>query len=308
MVTQSPEFFNRGPSSLVRLLFFTALAVACMVADARFRYLPGVRASLATFAFPLQQAALAPNRLLQRINNFFVTQNQLEQENAQLKRDLLLQAEALQRANLLEAELASLKKMLGARARLEETALLAEVIHAGRNPFSRKVVVDKGTRAGVVAGQAVIDADGVLGQVTQVFPFAAEVTLLTDKDQAVPVISRRNGLRAVVFGNGQGATLDLPFVPVNADVQNGDLLVTSGLDGTYPAGLAVAKVTNIERNVAYVFAKITCTPSAGVDNNRHMLVLSNRAAESMPKYAPALAEKKPAVKASKSAKHQRAVE
>ena len=282
MVTQQPDFFYRGPSPFVRLLFFSVLALAIMVADARFHALDMARSAVATVTYPLQQAALAPGDILGRISDFFVTQNKLQRENTELKHSLLKKSEELQRLSLIEGELSSLRKLLGARDTLRERSTLAEILHSGRNPFRRKVIVDKGNRDDIELGQAVISADGVLGQVTAVFPFTSEITLLADKNQAVPVMLRRNGLRAVVFGNGRDGTLDLPFIPLNADVQNGDILVTSGIDGTYPAGLYVAKVTNIERNATQSFAKITCTPLAGIDRDRHALVLTNLTATAKP--------------------------
>ena len=286
MVTQQPEFFYRGPSPVVRLLFFSVLALAIMVADARFHALDMARAAVATITYPLQQAALAPGDIMGRVGDFFVTQNKLQRENTELKQTVLKRSEELQRLSLMESELASLRKLLGARETIHERSTLAEILHSGRNPFRRKVIVDKGIKDDVQLGEAVISADGVLGQVTAVFPFTSEVTLLTDKNQAVPVMLRRNGLRAVVFGNGRDGTLDLPFIPLNADVQNGDILVTSGIDGTYPAGLSVAKVTNIERNAIHAFAKITCTPVAGIDRDRHALVLTNLTAAARPQIEP----------------------
>ena len=286
MVTQQPEFFYRGPSPFVRLLFFSVLALAIMVADARFRALDLARAAVATITYPLQQAALAPGDILRRIDDFFVTQNKLQRENVELKQSVLKKSEELQRMSLMESELANLRKLLGARELIQENSTLAEILHSGRNPFRRKVIVDKGAKNDIQLGEAVISADGVLGQVTAVFPFTSEVTLLTDKNQAVPVMLRRNGLRAVVFGNGRDGTLDLPFIPLNADVQNGDMLVTSGIDGTYPAGLFIAKVTNIERNATSAFARITCTPVAGIDQDRHVLVLTNLTAAAKPQPEP----------------------
>jgi rod shape-determining protein MreC len=293
MVTQSPDFFNRGPSHHVRLLFFCALAIAVMVVDARFRYMPAVRTGVATVAHPLQEAALTPGRLVKRVTDFFVTQSSLQQQNEKLRQEVLSQSQQLQQLRLLEAEVDNLRRILDARKRVTETSQLVEIIHTGRNPFNRRVVVDKGSRDNIEAGLAVIDAEGVVGQVTRVFPFTSEITLLTDKNQAIPVMVSRNGLRAVVFGNGQESTLNLPYIPANADVQNGDLLVTSGIDGTYPAGLAVAKVSNIERNATYVFAKITCTPLARVDYDRHVLVLSNLARDARPAVEPGILEPKP---------------
>ena len=286
MVTQQPEFFYRGPSPFVRLLFFSVLALAIMVADARFRALDLARAAVATITYPLQQAALAPGDILRRIGDFFVTQNKLQRENVELKQSVLKKSEEVQRMSLMESELANLRKLLGARELIQENSTLAEILHSGRNPFRRKVIVDKGAKNDIQLGEAVISADGVLGQVTAVFPFTSEVTLLTDKNQAVPVMLRRNGLRAVVFGNGRDGTLDLPFIPLNADVQNGDMLVTSGIDGTYPAGLFIAKVTNIERNATSAFARITCTPVAGIDQDRHVLVLTNLTAAAKPQPEP----------------------
>ncbi len=298
MVTQQPEFFYRGPSPFVRLLFFSVLALAIMVADARFHTLNMARSAVATVTYPLQQAALAPGKILGRVGDFFVTQNKLQRENTELKQSLLKKSEDLQRLNLLESELANLRKLLGARESIRERSVLAEILHSGRNAFRRKVIVDKGVKDDVQSGEAVISADGVLGQVTAVFPFTSEVTLLTDKNQAVPVMLKRNGLRAVVFGNGRDGSLDLPFMPLNADIQNGDILVTSGIDGTYPSGLFVAKVTNIERNAIHSFAKITCTPIAGVDRDRNVLVLSNLNAAAKPQIEPEVI--KPAGKAGKS--------
>ncbi len=299
MVTQQPEFFYRGPSPFVRLLFFSVLALAIMVADARFRALDLARAAVATITYPLQQAALAPGDILRRIGDFFVTQNKLQRENVELKQSVLKKSEELQRMGLMESELANLRKLLGARALIQESSTLAEILHSGRNPFRRKVIVDKGAKDDIQLGEAVISADGVLGQVTAVFPFTSEVTLLTDKNQAVPVMLHRNGLRAVVFGNGRDGTLDLPFIPLNADVQNGDMLVTSGIDGTYPAGLFIAKVTNIERNATSAFARITCTPVAGIDQDRHVLVLTNLTAATKPKPEPE-PSKTPSKKSNKS--------
>lgn len=294
MVTQQPEFFYRGPSPFVRLLFFSVLALAFMVADARFHTLGLARSGVAAVTYPLQQAALAPGQVIGQISDFFVTQNKLKEENTELKQVLLQKSENLQRFSLMESELASLRRLLGARQTIKESSTLAEILHSGRNPFSRKVVVDKGIKDNVQLGEAVISAEGVLGQVTAVFPFTSEVTLLTDKNQAVPVMISRNGLRAVVFGNGREGTLDLPFVPVNADVRNGDVLVTSGIDGTYPAGLLVAKVSNIERNATHAFAKITCTPSGGVEQDRHVLVLTNLTAAAKPVVEPETPPKKTA--------------
>jgi rod shape-determining protein MreC len=260
---------------VVRLGFFVSLAVLLMVLDARFRYAEAVRETLAFLAYPLQRIALAPSELLGGASGFFTTQVALKQENEQLKSKELVAASDLLTVEALRAENAQLRRLLEARERIPRPATPAEILYQGRDPFSRRVVIDKGSRQGIEAGQAVIDDVGVIGQVTRVYPWLAEVTLITDKEQRTPVEVVRNGLRAVIYGGGDKGTLDLSYTATNADVQADDLLVTSGIDGTYPPGLPVAKVTKIERDAAYSFAKITCIPAAGTDQNRQVLVLAH---------------------------------
>jgi rod shape-determining protein MreC len=273
MDSQAQPFFVRGPSAGARLAFFVALGLVLMFVDARFTYLKQARAALAAAVYPLQRLAQWPGEGLDRVNAFFVTQQKLQQDNVAVRQRLLEQSQQLQRMQALEEELATLRRVLGAKEQLPAASVLVELLHVDRNPFLRKIVVDKGTKDGVAAGQAVIDADGVIGQVTLAAPLSSEVTLVTEKGHPTPVMVQRTGLRAVLFGSGRPNALELPFVPVNADIETGDVLVTSGIDSTYPPGLAVARVTNIERNAAYVFAKITCAPAAGVDRNKFYLVL-----------------------------------
>ena len=274
---QPPPFFSRGPAPLVRLGFFVSLAVLLMVLDARFRYADSIREAAALLAYPLQRAALAPGELFGGAAEFFTTQVALKQENEQLKAKDLHAASDLLTLEALRAENTQLRRVLEARERVPRRSTAAEILYQGRDPFSRKVIIDKGGQQGIIPGQAVVDDIGVVGQVTRVHPFLAEVTLITDKEQRTPVEVVRNGLRAVVYGGGDKGTLDLGYTATNADVQADDLLVTSGIDGTYPPGLPVAKVTKIERDAAYSFAKITCIPAAGTDQNRQVLVLSQDA-------------------------------
>jgi rod shape-determining protein MreC len=274
---QPPPFFSRGPAPLVRLGFFVSLAVLLMVLDARFRYAESIREALALLAYPLQRVALAPGDLFGGAADFFTTQVALKRENDQLKAKDLLAASDLLTLDALRAENAQMRRLFDARERTPRRSTLAEILYQGRDPFSRKVIIDKGSQQGVEPGQAVIDDIGVIGQVTRVHPFLAEVTLLTDKEQRTPVEVVRNGLRAVLYGGGDRGTLDLSYTASNADVQADDLLVTSGIDGTYPPGLPVARVSKIERDAAYSFAKITCVPAAGTDQNRQVLVLAREA-------------------------------
>jgi rod shape-determining protein MreC len=284
---QPPPFFSRGPAPLVRLGFFVSLAVLLMVLDARFRYAESIREVVSLIAYPLQRVALAPAQLFGAGADFFTTQIALKHENERLKAKELLAARDLLTLEALRAENAQLRRLLEARERVPRESTLAEILYQGRDPFSRKVIIDKGSRQGIEPGQAVIDDVGVVGQVTRVHPFLAEVTLITDKEQRTPVEVARNGLRAVIYGGGDKGALDLRYIAVNADIQADDVLVTSGIDGTYPPGLPVAKVTRIQRDAAYSFATITCVPTAGTEQNRQVLVLSR--AKGLPA-APAQAE------------------
>jgi rod shape-determining protein MreC len=269
-----PPFFKRGPSLLTRFAFFSLLSITLLVADARFGYLEVLQRAVAVVIYPLQRLATLPGTLVQRVGEFFVTHAQLERDNEQLKGQSLTHAAALQDQQAVAAENQHLRELLGLRERVPREAVGAQIVYAPRDPFTRRVVVDKGSQQGVKAGQAVVDHIGVVGQVTRVFPWLSEVTLVTDKEQAVPIQVLRSGLRGVTFGIGYDGTLELRFMPVNADIQNGDVLVTSGIDGTYPPGLPVAVVSNIERNAAYAFARITCTPAAAVSSFSQVLILS----------------------------------
>lgn len=276
MNTQLPPLFKRGTSPLTRLVFFTLLSLLLFITDARLKYLETFRLSLSVVIYPLQKLATAPGLLLDRVSDFFATQSYLTNENASLKQQNLLNAAQLQRYQALEEENKHLRRLLNARDGFQGNATLAEILYSGRDLFSRRIVIDKGRQNDIKPGQAVVDDIGVIGQVTRAYPFVSEVTLITDKEQTVPVEVVRNGLRAVVFGAGESDELELRYMPVNVEIQTGDELVTSGIDGTYPYGLPVAVVSRIERNAAYAFARILCTPNAGVDRYRYVLVLSSQ--------------------------------
>jgi rod shape-determining protein MreC len=277
-----PPFFKRGPAPVVRLAFFASLSFALLVLDARFRYVEGLRDVLALAAYPFQQAATAPVAIAQRMAEFLVNQEKLQAENSTLRAELLDTARNAQRFQTAASELAQLRRVNEMRARVAHRSIPAEVLYSGRDPYDYKVILDKGSRHTVAAGSLVIDAVGVIGQVTRVHTLVSEVTLLTDKAQAIPVQVTRNGLRAVAFGAGASGMLELRFLPANADVRSGDRLVTSGIDGTYPPGLAVARVVDVERDAAQAFARVTCEPVAGVDRSRYVLVLAG--GDALPAY------------------------
>lgn len=270
-----PPFFKRGPAPLVRLFFFASLSLALLVLDARFRYVEGLRSTLALAAYPLQRAATAPVDFLAAVGSYFSTQAQLFEENAALRAKNLALSQAAQRFETAQAEAAQLRRLIGAAEKLEVRATPAEILYAGRDPYSHKVFVNLGERHGVKPGSPVADEAGVVGQVTRVHPLVSEVTLITDQDHAIPIQVVRNGLRAIAFGGGPSGMLELRFTAGNAEIQNGDRLVTSGIDGTYPAGLPVATVVRIERDAENSFARVICRPAAGVDRGRYVLVLSD---------------------------------
>jgi len=268
-----PPLFKQGASARAKVVFFSLLAIGLLVADSRVRSLAMVRQVVGSALYPLQMAALAPRDAVYRVGDYFASVQTLQHVNRDLTQRQAVNAELLQQSQQLLAENAQLRKLLGASERLPAKFLMSEILYDARDPFTRKIVLNRGSQSGVALGQPVIDDVGVVGQVTSVYPFTSEATLLTDKDQAIAVQDVRSGLRSVAYGRGQTGGLDLKFMATNADIQKGDLLVTSGIDGVFPAGLAVAKVLQVESKSSDAFAHITCQPAAGVDRNRQLLVL-----------------------------------
>jgi rod shape-determining protein MreC len=268
-----PPFFNRGPAPVVRVTFFAIVSIFLMVTDARFRYMEPLRQAISTVVYPVQRTALAPVEAGGRIGDYFQSIADLQQENEQLRAGKLKDAQDLLTLDALRAENTQLRGLLDARQRAKSEAIFAEIMYAGRDPFSRTVIIDKGTTQGVVRGQPVIDTGGVIGQVTRVQPLVSEVTLVTHKNHSVPVQVVRNGLRAVAFGLGDAESMELRFLPLNAPVEQGDEIVTSGIDGLYPPGLPVGKVARVDRESTQTFAKVLVAPAGGTGQYRQVLVL-----------------------------------
>src|SRR5437764_8390939 len=268
-----PPLFKQGAPARVKVTVFALLSIALLVVDARFHALTLVRQVAATVLYPFQVAALAPRDAIASMGDYFSSISALQKEVRDLKRQQVAMAQAMQQAQLQTAENAQLRRLMDAREHLPVHSIMSEILYDARDPATHKIVLDRGMRAGVTLGLPVIDNAGVVGQVTRVFPFTSEVTLLTDKEQAIPVQVLRSGLRSVAYGRGQSGLLDLRFVAPNADVQVGDVLVTSGLDGMYPAGLAVAKVIQVESVANGVFGRVVCQPLAGIDRHRQLLIV-----------------------------------
>jgi rod shape-determining protein MreC len=270
-----PPFFKQGQSALSKLVLFSALALFLMVADTRFKLTGPVRTAVASALFPLQWLVLRPMEMLRGGGAYFTALSQAQNAEAAAKARLASQAQRAAQVEQLGLENDRLRKLLGLRERLNPAGQAAEVIFDAADPFTRRVMVDKGSAQGVQPGSPVLDDAGVLGQVTRVYPLSSEVTLLIDREHTIPVLNTRTGARSVVYGDPSmhGGALELRFMAGNADVQQGDVLSTSGVDGVYPPGIPVAKVDKVERRADSAFAKITCLPLANTLGARHVLVL-----------------------------------
>lgn len=299
-----PPFFRQGPSALTKLVVCAALAFFLMVADARFAFVVPLRAGLATVLLPLQRALMVPVDLLAGGGDYLRGLRQAQQaEREALDAQLTLAGQARQ-AEVLARENAQLRALLGLGAALQARSRGAEVMFEARDAYSRKIFIDRGQAQGVLPGSPVVGRDGVLGQVTRVYPLSAEVTLLIDKDGVIPVLNRRTQQPGVAFGGLQGPDgpmLELRFLSANADVQPGDLLETSGLDGVYPPALPVARVDSVERRVEGGFARVLLQPATTGDGVRHVLVLEPMALQRPPVVAAEAAASAPTAAAPASA-------
>ena len=271
-----PPFFKQGPSALSRLLFFSALALFLMVADARFKIVQPLRAAIATFLYPAQWLALQPVQMAQTGLGYLTELKtaRVTEEAARLK--LAEQSRRAGQVEQLLLENARLRELLALRDRVQVPAQAAQVLYDATDPYSRRVVIGKGQLQGIEAGSPVMDESGVLGQVTRVYPFGSEVTLLIDRDQVIPVLNTRTGARSVAYGDPSpyGGMLELRYMSVTDDIKEGDLLATSGVDGVYPPGLPVARVTSVDRRSDTSFARIQCQPLAQLNGVMHVIVLS----------------------------------
>jgi rod shape-determining protein MreC len=269
-----PPIFKQGPSALSKLILFSALALFLMVADSRFNVTQPLRAVLATALYPVQWLALQPVRAGRTVGDYFITARQAQTQSEAA--GLLLATQAIRSGQVeqLTLENSRLRKLLDLREQLQVKGFAAEVLYDAADPYTRKVIIGKGLSQGILLGSPVIDEFGVLGQVTLVHPLVSEVTLIIDRDLAIPVLNVRTGVRSLAFGDANGSGgLELRFMGSNTDVLQGDLLTTSGVDGVYPPGLPVARIDHIERRADSAFARIHCSPLALVSGARHVMVL-----------------------------------
>jgi len=270
-----PPFFRQGPSALTKLTFCSALAVLLMVADTRFEITRPLRAAVAAALYPLQRGLLVPVEAIGEARDYFVGLRDALARAEEARLQLVRQSERAMRTDQLLAENLRLRALLQLRPGLVVQSQAAQILYESPDPYSRKVVIDRGSAQGVALASPVIDESGVLGQVTRVYLSSSEVTLLNDKDAAIPVLNARTQARSAAFGGtaALGAAMELRFMAGNADVQIGDTLVTSGVDGIYPPGLPVARVVTVDRKADSGFARIFLAPVAKADGVHHVLVL-----------------------------------
>jgi len=262
-----------APSNLTRLILLSALSVALMILDHRGHHLEKIRSGLNLLAYPIQLIASVPAYVGGSIGDFFTTRGTLRQDNEKLLAERQILNAKVQQFDALEEENARLRRMLGSAAQVADKVLAAELVEVSSEPFTRKIVVAKGSRDGVYVGQPVIDAHGIMGQVTQVASLVSRVTLITDAGHAIPVLDNRSGLRMLVFGTGDPDTLKVPYLTSASDIKEGDLLVSSGMGGTFPPGYPVAQVSRIVNDPNEAFLAITAKPAAQLNHGKQVMLI-----------------------------------
>ncbi len=256
----------------MRLAAFVLLSVLLMTLD-RLHHLEFVRAGLGVALYPVQMAVHVPLQAGSWVYDTFSLRRSLVEENRRLRREQLVIESRLGRFDALEAENRRLRNLLDSSVKVGEQVLIAEVVAVDMDPFSRQIMLSKGTRSRVYAGQPIIDANGVMGQVVHVNPLTSAALLITDPGHALPVQINRNGLRSVAVGTGAAGRLSLQYLPNNADVRAGDLVVTSGLGGRFPSGYPVGTVTAVTTDAGRPFAEVVVEPSAQLERNREVLLV-----------------------------------
>ena len=269
-----PAFFKQGPSAISKLLFFSALSVLLMVADVRFHVTQPLRATLSVAIYPVQWLAMRPQAFAKYSGEYLESLQDAQADAKDVRQKLLLQAQRAAQVEQLTLENKQLRALLDLHERLNTVGFVAEVLYDAADPYTRKLIINKGMTNGVKPSAPVMDEHGILGQVTRVLPLVSEVTLVTDREHSIPVLNTRTGARGVAYGESGGAPLlELRFMATNADIEVGDQLTTSGVDGVYPPGVPVGIVTKVERRAETAFARILCEPVGRVQGARHVMVI-----------------------------------
>lgn len=255
------------------MVILALVSIALMTLDHRQQHLQALRSSLQVVVFPLRYAVDMPFQIGRWVSENLASRQQLLEQNTSLRsQNLLLQAR-LQKYADLEAENRRLRALLDSSFKVTDRVLIAELYRVDLDPFSHHLLINKGRGAGAYVDQPVLDANGVMGQVIDVGPFTSTVRLITDPSHVLPVQVLRNGVRTLAVGSGNLHRLELPYLANNADIREGDLLVTSGLGGVYPPGYPVAKVSAVERDPEADFARVVAQPQAALDRSSEMLLI-----------------------------------
>jgi len=266
--------YGRGPSPGLRFTVYAILAVVLMYYDQHGHWEQRLRYLLEAAAYPVQVVVNSPSAAWRSLTENFQGREQLRAENEQLKaheRELELQ---LMREAALEQENAELRGLKASMLpSLIKSSILAEIISVETDPLRQRIVINKGARDGVSLNQAVVDGTGILGQVSRLGPWSAEIILVTDPEHAIPVEITRNSLRSIAVGSGNSGELLLPYLAVNSDVKSGDLLVSSGLGGVFPAGLPVARISGVRRESNQLLAQVRAQPLASIERDREVILL-----------------------------------
>ena len=262
----------RIPALGVRVLALIGLSILLMVLDHRQNHLDTVRRVIGAAVYPIQVIVDAPFRMWEWLAESTADRNELQLEVGRLQAERLLTRARLQQLTALRAENDRLRDLLEARAQIRDEIRVAEIMAVDANPYRHNILIGIGSRDGVYDGQAIIDADGVVGQVLETGLANSQAILISDPSHALPVEVNRNGLRTIAIGTGEFDRLDLPFLPNNADIREGDLLVTSGLGGAFPAGYPVAIVSSVNRIPQAPFADVTAVPSSALDQVREIML------------------------------------
>jgi rod shape-determining protein MreC len=264
---------GRGPPLGATFLTLAIFSIALMVADVRYDQLGRVRGWLNAAAYPVQVVIDLPFRAWDWLTGSFADRSRLRQENLELTARVRLANLQLQRFAALEEENKQLRDMREKSAGVAERVLVSSILNVDLDPFRHRVLLDKGAADGVFKGQAVLDGEGIFGQVWRVQPHTAEVILISDAEHAIPVQSNRSGVRTIAVGTGDSSRLSLPFVTVESDIKQGDLLLSTGMGGVFPPGYPVAQVTKVERTAKATFAIVEARPTAALDRDRDVLLV-----------------------------------
>lgn len=281
--------FQKKTPIVIKLVIFTIASIVLMTVDHRQHHLDSIRSTLSVVVYPIQLLVDLPVDIASWSSENLKSRQALIQENEKLREQRFMLESKLQRFAVIEAENRRLRELLESSLKLNQKVLVAELLAVELEPFRRQIVIDKGKRQGAYNGQPVADARGIMGQIIHAGPFSSTVLLITDPSHALPVEVNRNGLRAIAIGTGENNKLRLEHIPTNADIKEGDLLVSSGLDGRFPSGYPVGRVESVALDAGDAFAHVTLEPSARLERSREVMMIwpakPGQNASSAPEYA-----------------------